>query len=221
MEGFFGFIASVNKISLIAFIGVFGFLLYEVWLLRKEHLKKQKPTIPQFDTNTVVDKTVVQKQAASMTPLPKKIEVRKSKASPLLIGILVFMTLLFLGFSLFTVMNRSKTPVVSVTPTIFIQEISSPGLKVFDNTWTEIVDAQSGRLTPGTQIYIGIQTIVDTDVDRARIKINEKEWNIKHITNQFNKEKNVYYREYIIATGESSLKIDAQLHSETDGWLGD
>ena len=71
------------------------------------------------------------------------------------------------------------------------------------------------------KVYVGIQTIDEADIDRARIKINEKDWNVAHITSQFNKDKKVYYREYTIASGESKLKIDAQLHSETDGWLGD
>jgi hypothetical protein len=38
---------------------------------------------------------------------------------------------------------------------------------------------------------------------------------------QYNAEKKMYYKEYVVATGESRLKIDAQLHSATDGWLGD
>lgn len=223
MDGIVDFILSVNKISLIAFLGVLGFLVYEISLLRKEQLKKQKPSIPQFNTNAVVDKTVVQQQAAAVAAVPKKPEVKQHvKTSPVLIAVLLVMIVLFLGFSAYTVINRSKEPVSATpTPTIFIQEISSAGLKVFDESWNEVLESNIHTLKGGVKVYVGIQSIAEADIDRARIKINEKEWNIAHITNKFNGQKNVYYREYTIATGESQLKIDAQLHSETDGWLGD
>jgi hypothetical protein len=222
MDGIVDFIVSVNKISLIAFLGVLGFLVYEISLLRKEQLKKQKPSIPQFNTNAVIDKTVVQQQAAAVAVVPKKTEVKHVKTSPVLILVLVIMIVLFLGFSAYTVITRSKEPVSATpTPTVFIQEISSAGLKVFDESWNEVLESNIHTLKGGVKVYIGIQNIAEADIDRARIKINEKEWNIGHITNKFNGQKNVYYREYTIATGESQLKIDAQLHSETDGWLGD
>jgi hypothetical protein len=44
--------------------------------MRKEQLKKQKPSIPQFNTNAVIDKTVVQQQAAAVAVVPKKTEVK-------------------------------------------------------------------------------------------------------------------------------------------------
>jgi hypothetical protein len=133
MDGIVDFIVSVNKISLIAFLGVLGFLVYEISLLRKEQLKKQKPSIPQFNTNAVIDKTVVQQQAAAVAVVPKKTEVKHVKTSPVLILVLVIMIVLFLGFSAYTVITRSKEPVSATpTPTVFIQEISSAGLKVFD-----------------------------------------------------------------------------------------
>ncbi len=55
----------------------------------------------------------------------------------------------------------------------------------------------------------------------ARIKINQGEWDDQSITTNFNKEKNVFYRKYQLATNEAFLKIEAQLHSTVDGWLGD
>ena len=224
MGGIIDFLLSVNKISLVAFLGVFGFLVYEISLLRNERLKKQKPVLPQFNATSVVNTAVMQQQAAAVVELPKKVEqIKQTKISPLLIAILILTALFFIGFTLYIVFsNTSSKKVESNTPKIVIQEISSPGLKVFTNSWVEVNESDAGRmLKQGEKLYIGIQTIEEADIDRARIKINENEWNVAHITSQFNKDKKVYYREYTVASGESKLKIDAQLHSETDGWLGD
>lgn len=222
MGSILDFIASVNKISLVAFVGVLGFLVYEVNLLRQEQLKKKKPTIPQFNTNTVIDKTVLQKQAAVVTAPVKKAEARKTGTSPLLIAILIVMIIAFLGISAYLLLNRPATPEATQTPTPIIREISSSGIRVYDLQWNEIPEANyHTALKPGTQCYIGIQTVAEADIDRARIKVNQKDWAVQDITMQFNKAKNVYYKEYTVATGDATLKIDAQLHSSTDGWLGD
>lgn len=224
MGGIIDFLLSVNKISLVAFLGVLGFLVYEILLLRNERLKKQKPVLPQFNATSIVNTAVMQQQAAAVVELPKKIDqVKQTKISPLLIAILILTALFFVGFTLYMVFsNTSSKKTENNAPKIVIQEVSSPGLRVFTNSWVEVNENDSGQtLKPGVKLYIGIQTIDEADIDRARIKINEKEWNVAHITSQFNKDKKVYYREYTIASGESKLKIDAQLHSETDGWLGD
>lgn len=224
MGGIIDFLLSVNKISLVAFLGVFGFLVYEILLLRNERLKKQKPVLPQFNATSIINTAVMQQQAAAVVELPKKIDqVKQTKISPLLIAILILTGLFFIGFTLYIVFSNSASKKTeSNAPKIVIQEVSSPGLKIFSNSWVEVNESDAGRtLKPGAKLYIGIQTIDEADVDRARIKINEKDWNVAHITSQFNKDKKVYYREYTVASGESKLKIDAQLHSETDGWLGD
>ena len=224
MGGIIDFLLSVNKISLVAFLGVFGFLVYEILLLRNERLKKQKPVLPQFNATSIVNTAVMQQQAAAVVELPKKVDqVKQTKISPLLIAILILTGLFFIGFTLYVVFSNSPSKKAeSNAPKIVIQEISSLGLKVFTNSWVEVNEGDTGRtLKPGAKLYLGIQTIEEADIDRARIKVNEKDWNVAHITSQFNKEKKVYYREYTIASGESKLKIDAQLHSVADGWLGD
>lgn len=224
MGGIIDFLLSVNKISLVAFLGVLGFLVYEIVLLRNERLKKQKPVLPQFNATSIVNTAVMQQQAAAVVELPKKVDqVKQTKISPLLIAILILTGLFFIGFTLYMVFsNTSSKKVENNAPKIVIQEVSSQGLKVFSNSWVEVGESDPDRtLKHGAKLYIGIQTIDEADIDRARIKINEKDWNVAHITSQFNKDKKVYYREYTVASGESKLKIDAQLHSETDGWLGD
>lgn len=224
MGGIIDFLFSVNKISLVAFLGVLGFLVYEISLLRNERLKKQKPVLPQFNATSIVNTAVMQQQAAAAVELPKKVDqVKQTKISPLLIAILILTALFFIGFTLYMVFSSTPNKKAdSNTPKIVIQEVSSSGLKVFSNLWVEVSEEDvNGKLKPGEKLYIGILTIEEADIDRARIKVNEKDWNVAHITSQFNKDKKVYYREYTVASGESKLKIDAQLHSEADGWLGD
>lgn len=223
MDGIISFIASVNKISLIAFLGVLGFLVYEVILLRREQLKKQKPNLPQFNTATVIDKKVLQQQAATVVPTKKVIAAQQSKSSPILIILLVIAIISFAGISIYIVLtNRQQQASVTNVPKIVVNEVSSPGLKVFDANWIEITDKTAPTiLSRGGKVLIGIQTIDEADIDRARIKVNQKDWNIHDITERFNAEKKMYYIEYTVASGSSQLKIDAQLHSNSDGWLGD
>lgn len=223
MDDVLSFLMSVNKISLVAFIGVLGFLVYEISLIRKERLKKQKPTIPQFNTSTVVDTKVLQKQAATLVT-PKKIAAAKqTKTSPILIIVLILAIVFFLGFSGYMVfMNKQDKATEAGVPKIIVNEIQSPGLKVFDTNWNEITDTGSSTLLKsGGQVYIGIQTVDEADIDRARIRVNKGDWNITDITEKFNAGKKMYYINYNVASGSSQLRIDAQLHSATDGWLGD
>lgn len=217
------FFASVNKISLIAFIGVLGFLIYEVVLLRKEQQKKQQPIIPHFDTQTVVNKETVRQQSASVVqPIPVAKAFKPSSKPPVLVmAILIIMILFFLGYSIYSVINKRNQPTTSEPTQAVVTEIKSPGLKIYDTSWMELKEADLLKSVPGTKVFIGLRTIEVPDIDRARIKINQTNWNIADITTLFNQEKKLYYKEYQIATGESRLKIDAQLHSSVDGWLGD
>lgn len=219
------FLLSVNKISLIAFLVVLGFLIYEVYLLRKEQLKKQKPVLPHFDNNVVINKSSMPAQvipaSSKNTPSPLK---KKTKSFPILAVVLFIMLIFFLTISVYFMVlgqNQNKVPVAE--PKVIIQEVSSPGLKIFTSNWVEVKEGSSTAklIKPGTKLYIGIQTINGADIDRARIRVNETNWNVDHITSLFNSDKKMYYKEYIVATGESKLKVDAQLHSQADGWLGD
>ncbi|PIS16075.1 hypothetical protein COT62_00345, partial [Candidatus Roizmanbacteria bacterium CG09_land_8_20_14_0_10_41_9] len=85
----------------------------------------------------------------------------------------------------------------------------------------ELTDLEVSKLKGGDRILIGIETIKNVDVDRARIRVNETEWKLNHITLNFDSQKSIYYKEYSISSGAASLKIEAQLHSLKDGWLGD
>lgn len=225
MSAIVDFISSVNKISLVAFVAVLGFLIYEFWLLRQEQLKKQRPTLPQFNADTTINKAVIQQQAVQAAPLrPQPVPTKRTNAPPFPISVVIVIILLFIGVtSYLMITSNSQEKSQPNGPQVIVQQITSPGLKIFTTNWTEIQGASQAAtlLKPGTTVYLAIQTINEADIDRARIKVNTVNWNVSDITSQFNKDKNMYYKEYIIATGESKLNIDAQLHSASDGWLGD
>jgi len=206
---------SVNKISLIAFLVVFGFLLYEINLLRNEAKKRQKPLVPKFDPNLkfepMAEQVVQDKQVTSLTSINK-----------ILIIALSLMLFFFGAITVLSVISTNKTKkAVDNQSKIIIQTVTSKGVKIFDKQWNIIDNDKVKSLKPFDEIIIAVETVPEADIDRARIKINEPNWKIDHITTKFNKQYNVYYREYQIASDEYKLKIDAQLHSKQDSWLGD
>jgi len=220
MGGFIEFIVSINKIALLAFVIVFGLLVYEVKKMIDEKKKVEKPVVPQFND-------AVKSNSRSMinsTPLPPIVPLKKKGegGSPILmIGIGVISLFVVVGIMIVTYNTNLKKQKIATTPVPIVREISSAGLKVYDTEWNEIENKQKDKAKPGEKLYIGIQTIIEADIDRARIKINERDWQIAHISTLFNPQLKVYYREYIVATGTAQLKIEAQLHSASDGWLGD
>jgi len=108
-----------------------------------------------------------------------------------------------------------------IQPTPIIDFVSSKGVKIFTPDWKEISNDILGTLTPDTLIIIGVETIDKIDIDKARIRVNNDKWLTEATTVDFNKEKRVYYKEYVISTSDAELRIEAQLHSRSDGWLGD
>jgi hypothetical protein len=220
MGGFIEFLASINKIAVVAFLTVFGFLVFEVKKLRDEKKSGEKPVVPQF--NDVVKSEP--KMIVNSTPLPAMAPIPKKTGggSPILLIIIGVIAIVIVIVIIVITYNTSlKKQKLASTPVPIIREISSAGLKVYDTNWQEIAKKQKDKAKPGEKLYIGIQTIVEADIDRARIKVNENDWQIAHITTLFNPELKVYYKEYIVATGTAQLKIEAQLHSASDGWLGD
>ena len=138
-----------------------------------------------------------------------------------MIGIGATTLLIVVGIMVVTYNTNLKKQEGETAQVPIIREISSAGLKVYDENWNEIEKKKKDKAKPGEKLYIGIQTIVEADIDRARIRVNERDWQIAHITTLFNPQLEVYYKEYIVATGTAQLKIEAQLHSASDGWLGD
>lgn len=211
------FFGSVNKISLLAFIGTFIFLFYEVHLLRKEKQKKKAPSIPQFKENVNVpissSKVIVE---------TKNIEIKKHKNMPIIVFIAIFL-LMVVATSAFLLNSKSTTSTQAnfSNPTPIVQMVTSTGVKFFSKTFEAMTDKQVSGLRRGDGVIIAVETVEGTDIDFARIKVNKIAWTAQDITIDFDKKNKVFFINYTVATEESQLKVDAQLHSKKDGWLGE
>jgi|GEM_PF-753994 len=222
MTGIVDFFVSINKIALFAFVVVFGFLIFEIKKMQDEKKKNEKLTVPSFVDTVKATPTAAQ----NSTPLPptqlKPVQRNEHGSNAIVMIIIGTISLLGLLVVMIVTFNtKAAQKRVASTPVPIIREISSAGLKVYDTNWTEVEKKKTDKAKPGEKLYIAIQTIVEADIDRARIKVNARDWQISDITSLFNPTLKVYYKEYIVATGTAQLKIDAQLHSASDGWLGD
>jgi len=201
-------LSSVNRISILAFFAIFAFLIYEIILFRK-----QRPKIPKFDGKSLPSLD----QSQNIVVEEKKTDL-KPNMKPLVISFLLMV--IFGVVFLLTYSNINKAKIENNNnPFNFV---TSKGIKIYDQSWQELKNnLEANKLKAGDRIFIGLETINEADIDRARIRVNEDQWQTEQITTNFNKEKQLFYKEFFIGSGESRLKIEAQLHSINDGWLGE
>lgn len=214
------FLVSLNKISLIALLVIVGFLSYQIYLFKKEtESKKKKLVIPDFKASSGA--TPFQQSMQTVAQKEKKAYIRSSK-NPIIIGVILFFVfgMIFI-FSMARSKSESQTSGQDLTITPVINFVASKGIKIYNQNWEEISDDLLRKMKPGQHIFIGVETIKGADIDMARIRVNKNVWNQNDIAIDFNKKLNVLFKEHIVSTGESFLKVEAQLHSKTDGWLGD
>ena len=208
---------SLNKISLIAFLVTFIFLAYQFYLFKKEiSREKNKPKIPDFNENVTNFS-----QKAKVLVTEKNISYKKSSKSTIIISfflLVIFGIVFFLGIiNSKTLLNQGEK---NISPSPIMKLVASKGIKIYNQNWVELMDKELLKLQPGKTIIIGIESIDKTDVDKARIRINKKNWDETDMAVKFNTGKNIFYREYNISSQEARLNIEAQLHSQADGWLG-
>lgn len=208
----FSFIlSSLNKISLFAFIVTFCILVYEVFLLLKAKNKKSVPNIPAFNENKEI-------QRPNYTELHLDDEAKtimKSNNS-LIIILIIFLVV----FGLVTIVGAKSLVNNTKSKPIPVEIISSKGIIIYDKNWRELNDELLKKLKENDKIIIGIDKTKDSDINMARIKINRSNWVSTDVTLNYNENNNIFYTNYQIASNESALKIDAQLHSKAKGWLG-
>lgn len=208
--------ASINKVSLVAFVVTFGALIYEINHLHKERIiSRDKPVIPSFDPALGAQPPV------SATPIVVK-DNKKNRKLHLVIFFMLSVMLLIFGFmSISSILTQSETVIIPQPAQVAVQEVQSSGIKIYDSNWQEIIGDTTDTVAPGSAIYIGISLVQGADIDKARIKVNAPEWTTADITADFNKENNVYYIMYIINENEPKLEIEAQLYSKSKGWLSE
>lgn len=220
METILIILSSINKISLVSFFITLVVLIYQIYLFKKERSKKKnKINIPEFSEKTF--------DLSRNTLLIDKKQKEKSIIYPPFFMNKIFVTsiLLLILFSLlvfnFIKTRSEQSDILTNQSTQENQVVVSGKIKIYNMNWEEITEDEIKSIRPGTKIIVAIEKIDNSDIDMARIKINQGEWDAQSITTNFNKEKNVFFREYQVATNDSFLKIEAQLHSKSDGWLGD
>ncbi len=215
----FIFIKSINKIAIMAFAITFFFICYEIYLLIKEKKSKKKLVIPEFN----VDQKYGQVKMAKLA-IKKEEKGFYQKSNPRLIIFLIILMFLFGGLFLAGILIREENAnlnLSNVLPTPLVKVVSSPGIKIYNEKWEEVPDEKLTFLKGGDKIFIGIKNIFGVDNDKARIRINNNKWVLENETVNLNKELNLFYKEYQIATNEMQLTIEAQLHSYKEGWLAE
>jgi len=219
MEAVIDLLISLNKISLVALVITVGFVSYQIYHLKKETEGKRKNlVIPEFKPSTNTSFTQATKV---IVPEEKKVYM-KASIIPIVIGIILFFIFgIVFVFGLMHQKSDVETKNKELGPTPIVNFVASKGIKIYNQNWKEFSDELLKKVKPGEHIVLGIETVRQADIDMARIRINKSVWSQEDICTQFNKQLNIYFREYVISTGEAFLKIEAQLHSKTDGWLGD
>jgi len=213
------FIKSINKIALLAFFVTSVFIAYEIYLLKKEREKKKKPAIPEFKVNQKYGKIPTTKIVVK-----KEERMFYQKPNTRLIFFLIVLMFFFGGLFLIGIIakeEKTQPRTGGIIPTPIARIVSSPGIKIYNERWQEIPDEKLPFLKAGDKIFIGIKNISGTDTNKARIRINANKWTVGDETDKLNQKFDLFYKEYQIASGETRLKIEAQLHSQKDGWLGE
>lgn len=217
------FLSSINKISLVFFLFTLSALIYEYYLFKKERSKEKIPQIPQFE-----EKYANKKEADTsliMIQSKENVKVKTTRSNKIIIALvttsfiaIIFATNFFIEFSNL----KKKNDALNSNRKIIIQAVESSGIFIYDKNFKLLSDDQLREISQGAEIIVGIKTVSsDPAIDKARIRINKNYWSLDDETNQFDEKRQIYYRSYQISSNESKLKIEGQLHSITDGWLGE
>ncbi|PIS15851.1 hypothetical protein COT62_01455, partial [Candidatus Roizmanbacteria bacterium CG09_land_8_20_14_0_10_41_9] len=119
-------LVSFNKISIVAFFITLGFIIYELYLFRKETIRAKRPDIPKFEEGSTV--TSIQSPTL-VTKTQEMAPVKRPNSIPLYVGILFLV--IFGLISLFGYLNskRTVTSGLTINPTPAITFVSSKGIR--------------------------------------------------------------------------------------------
>ena len=208
------FLTSINKISFIAFAVVFVALAYEAYSIKKENRIKHV-NIPDFKANKI----------KSGVGVGEKIQTNQTTKKQSKLALVVIIALfIFLGIvSIVTLFIMIKTkPKANKINLQKVEYVNSEGIILFDINWNKLsVDNIIDTIEKDGEIIVGIErpSILESDIDMARIKINKDKWSPEDITTDFNKRFFVFYKKFRISSKEGELNIKAQFHSREDGWI--
>lgn len=207
---------SINKIALLSFFITLFVIIFEIYRAIRQKNSSKKIVIPEFSP-------LLNKSRVKIAKI-KKEEVSKVyyRTNTLLIIIVILLFMLSSIFILisFTFEKEKLMLQEAQKKQQMIQVLSSRGISLFDENWNELTPSQLSSIPIGKTFYIGIATIGNADITKARIRVNEKNWLQTHETQSFNNKLNIYYMPYALTSPARILEIEAQLYSQTDGWLG-
>ncbi len=216
------FLLSLNKISLLFFLFTLSALIYEYYLFKKEKFKNKLPQIPQFEEKYVNKKG--DNSSIIMIQSKENVKIKTPSNNKIIISLVItsFIAIILIAnfFIEFSNLKKQDNNLNSSKKTI-IQTIESPGVFIYNKNFELLNEDKLKEISQGAEIIVGIKTVSDPTIDKARIRINKDYWSLNDEINQFDEKRQIYYRSYQISSNESKLKIEAQLHSTVDGWLGE
>ncbi|MFZ6035034.1 MAG: hypothetical protein ACOYUB_02715 [Patescibacteria group bacterium] len=212
----FSLLGYVNKFSLLAFIATLGILAYQVYQLKKDSKSAHEtPVIPDFNENSTVPKL----NYSPMKTEPVKTDA-KGPNSNLIILIVITAAIILLLFFTIIFKNNGENQAGVDNGEPLVKLTASKGIKVYDDGWKELTEEKIATLSSGQGIIIAIDRTSDAGIDKARIRVNQDQWKPEDENLSFDKGNNIFYKKFTVATDSAYLRIEAQLHSNKDGWLG-
>lgn len=216
MEIVLSVLQSANIIAIGAFLLTTFFLSYEIYLLVRQKKQSNKPIIPDFKTGVnyghpkaiKLDIDSLNKKNILLTPNEKVIYV-------LVIIMIIFIVAAILA--IFSKIEEEEKAMMEKRKKVSI--VKSDGIIIYNEEWKELKEADLKKLQPGDLIKVAIKTINNTDIDKARIKVNKKSWDKDESQIIFDKSRNLFYKEYKVSSSDAKLSVEAQFHSIKDGWL--
>ena len=207
---------SANAIAIVAFFLTTIFLGYEIYLLMRQKRQSGKPIIPDFKTG--VEYGHPKAANIDFASLDKKSILKTPNAK--LIVILAIIMIAFLVASVVSILKKIDTEEKNLLEKRKIIKVAtSAGIKIYNENWVALNENDLKNLKAGDTIKVTVATIKGVDIDSARIKINKINWDKDNSQIVFDKNRNLFYKEYMISSSDAKLSIESQLHSVKYGWL--
>lgn len=212
-----GTLGSINILASIVLVIVVIVIVYQVKSLKSNQPVQKNVSVPDYDKNIKYSKIEISKDIIPQVKRDKVVTKRKQRII-MFMSLIALVSLTVLLVNIFIFGNESNRKTQSSEK---INIVKSSGIYLYNSDWKPISQEQASKLIKDKEkIIIGIETIENGGIDKARIKINESSWSSKNETMLFKKDKNMYYTEFSSASLGASLVIEAQLHSKEEGWLG-
>jgi len=209
-------LVSINKLSLVAFLITLVFLGYEFFLFKKERRKNFRIKVPSFEIGKKYHHEKKVLVGGEKT-------IKKANSSLLSLGLiflLVFGGMTIIGYTNLSSSSSSQKRLTGAPSSKKTRLVSGKGIKIYSLDWRPL-SVQELTVMKGKSIIISVDRTEDKNIKMARIRVNSDRWQKENITSNYYPKNNVFYIKYKIKPDDERLKIEAQLFSQVDGWLGE